>query len=163
MKLFYFENWLEKLINRDKNVSSTLLYKNHCGISCQLNDDTEIKKQTYKVISPFRIGKTINLDNNFGKEFRNTLQKASGNITLSEGFKESADKALIKCRPQSRKKIAIILGGCSSEYKVSLESAYAVISHINKEKYQPLLIDISSKGDWLKFNGDIVKITADTW
>lgn len=105
----------------------------------------------------------MNLDDDFGKEIKDTLQKAAENITTSKGFKESVDKELLKCCPQLRRKIAIIFGGNSSEYSVSLESAYAVISHINKEKYQPILIGISSKGDWFKFSGDIEKIIADTW
>ena len=35
----------------------------------------------------------------------------------------------------NKKKIGIIFGGCSPEYDVSLESAYSVITNINKEKY----------------------------
>ncbi|MFT4008202.1 MAG: D-alanine--D-serine ligase VanG [Lacrimispora sp.] len=73
------------------------------------------------------------------------------------------NKKLLKRCPQLRQNIAVIFGGCSSEYSVSLESAYAVISHMNKEKYTPILIGISSKGNWFKFDGDIEKITADTW
>lgn len=38
------------------------------------------------------------------------------------------------------KKIGIIFGGCSPEYEISLESAYSVISNINKEKYEVILI-----------------------
>lgn len=50
-------------------------------------------------------------------------------------------------------KIAVIFGGCSPEYKVSLASAYSVICHMDKEKYTPVLIGISSDGDWYKFDG----------
>ena len=35
---------------------------------------------------------------------------------------------------KSQKTIAVIFGGCSSEYSVSLQSAYAVISHMDREK-----------------------------
>ena len=49
------------------------------------------------------------------------------------------------------KKIAIIFGGCSPEYGVSLQSAYAVISHVNKEKYMPILIGITKQGNWFCF------------
>ena len=45
-----------------------------------------------------------------------------------------------------RKKIAIIFGGCSSEYEVSLQSAYAVITHIDQEKYEMVLIGIDQQG-----------------
>lgn len=62
-----------------------------------------------------------------------------------------------------RKKVAVIFGGCSSEYSVSLQSAYGVISNMDKEKYIPVLIGITSDGDWYKFEGNIEKIIADTW
>lgn len=62
-----------------------------------------------------------------------------------------------------KKNIAVIFGGASSEYGVSLESAYAVISHLNREKYHPVLIGISREGEWFYFTGDISKIQKDTW
>jgi len=62
-----------------------------------------------------------------------------------------------------RLNIAILFGGCSPEYGVSLQSAYSVIKHIDTEKCNPILIGISSKGDWYRFDGDIEKIADDTW
>lgn len=62
-----------------------------------------------------------------------------------------------------KKKVAVIFGGCSSEYTVSLQSAYAVISNMDKEKYIPILIGITSNGNWYKFEGNIEKIIADKW
>lgn len=62
-----------------------------------------------------------------------------------------------------KKKIAVIFGGCSQEYEVSLQSAYAVISHMDKTKYTPVLIGITKQGDWFFFHGDIEKIKSDTW
>lgn len=62
-----------------------------------------------------------------------------------------------------RLNIAILFGGCSSEYSVSLQSAYSVIKHIDNCKFVPILIGISSKGDWYRFDGDIEKIAKDTW
>lgn len=64
---------------------------------------------------------------------------------------------------KSQKTIAVIFGGCSSEYSVSLQSAYAVISHMDREKYTPVMIGISKEGNWFLFNGDIEKMTEDTW
>ncbi|MCI2161525.1 MAG: D-alanine--D-serine ligase VanG [Oscillospiraceae bacterium] len=60
-------------------------------------------------------------------------------------------------------KIAILFGGCSPEYSVSLQSAYSVINHIDTDRFIPILIGISSKGNWYQFNGDIEKIASDTW
>ena len=62
-----------------------------------------------------------------------------------------------------KKTIAVIFGGCSPEYGVSLQSAYAVIRHIDKEEYTPVLIGITRQGDWYCFDGDIEKIISDTW
>jgi len=62
-----------------------------------------------------------------------------------------------------KQNIAVLFGGCSPEYGVSLQSAYSVIKHIDTNKYNPVLIGISSKGDWYRFSGDIEKIAGDTW
>lgn len=61
------------------------------------------------------------------------------------------------------KKIGIIFGGCSPEYEISLESAYSVISNINKEKYEIILIGITKDGDWYKYEGDAENIKNNTW
>ena len=63
----------------------------------------------------------------------------------------------------NKKKIGVIFGGCSTEYNVSLESAYSVITNINKEKYDITLIGITKEGDWFKFEGDLENIKNDNW
>lgn len=63
----------------------------------------------------------------------------------------------------NKKKIAIIFGGCSPEYEVSLQSAYAVISHMDTQKYTPVLIGITKQGDWYYFSGNPENIPTDTW
>ena len=37
-------------------------------------------------------------------------------------------------------RVLILFGGCSTEYEVSLQSAYSVLSNINKEKYELILL-----------------------
>lgn len=64
---------------------------------------------------------------------------------------------------QTKKNIAIMFGGCSSEYGVSLESSSAVIRNLNREKYNPVLIGITREGEWFHFTGEVGKIAADTW
>lgn len=59
--------------------------------------------------------------------------------------------------------VAIIFGGCSPEYSVSLESAHAVVTHMDRTRYDPVLVGISQAGNWLYFTGDAEKIKADTW
>lgn len=59
--------------------------------------------------------------------------------------------------------IAILFGGCSPEYHVSLQSAHSVCAHLDTSRYDPLLVGISEKGQWFRFDGEIGKIAADTW
>ena len=59
--------------------------------------------------------------------------------------------------------VAILFGGCSSEYSVSLESAYAVISNMDRKKYTPVLVGITRDGTWFHFTGELQKIQNDTW
>ena len=59
--------------------------------------------------------------------------------------------------------IAIFFGGKSSEYPVSLESAYSVIRNLDQERYVPVPVGISKEGGWFYFTGDIQKIKNDTW
>lgn len=64
----------------------------------------------------------------------------------------------------NRKKIAILFGGHSTEYEVSLESAHAVITHIDKEKYELYLIGIDRHtGQWYWYRNDPEKIRNDSW
>lgn len=59
--------------------------------------------------------------------------------------------------------IAVFFGGHSSEYGVSLASAYAVIRNLDSNKYLPVPIGISKEGKWYYFTGDIEKIKTDRW
>lgn len=62
-----------------------------------------------------------------------------------------------------KKKIAVIFGGNSSEYKVSLQSAASVLENINTEKYQIIPIGITRAGEWFHYTGDYETIRNDTW
>ena len=44
-------------------------------------------------------------------------------------------------------KIAVIFGGCSSEYPVSLESAHSVIVNLDRDKYELVLLGITKGGE----------------
>ena len=59
--------------------------------------------------------------------------------------------------------IAVLFGGCSPEYEISLRSAYSVITHMDSAKYQPLLLGITQAGEWFHFVGAPAKILDDTW
>jgi len=62
-----------------------------------------------------------------------------------------------------KKKLAVIFGGYSSEYKISLHSAYSVLTNLNTEKYEIFPIGITEEGDWFCYYGDYQKIPSDTW
>lgn len=63
----------------------------------------------------------------------------------------------------SQLNIAVLFGGCSSEYSISLQSAHSVINHMDRDLYNPILIGISPEGGWFQFDGDPEKIAMDTW
>lgn len=60
-------------------------------------------------------------------------------------------------------RIAVLFGGCSAEYTVSLQSAYAVITHLDTHQYEPYLIGITPSGEWFHFSGALAKISENTW
>ena len=45
-----------------------------------------------------------------------------------------------------KKRIAVLFGGNSSEYEVSLQSASSVLENINREKYEVVPIGITRQG-----------------
>ena len=78
--------------------------------------------------------------------------------------KQSEINTSIKNGTEVKKlKIAILFGGNSPEYGVSLKSAYSVIAHIDEAKYEPILIGINKKGEWFYFFGEPEKIISDEW
>ena len=67
-----------------------------------------------------------------------------------------------------RKTIAVIFGGCSTEYEVSLQSAFAVLKglegrNLEHEKWEIIPIGITRKGDWYRYTGDYRKLQNETW
>lgn len=61
------------------------------------------------------------------------------------------------------KKIAVLFGGCSTEYEVSLESAYAVMTNMNMNKYELLPVGITRTGRWYLYEGPLERIPENTW
>lgn len=62
-----------------------------------------------------------------------------------------------------KKNIAIIFGGHSAEYEVSLQSAYAVLTHLDTNKFKIIPIGITKDGDWFYYAGDYEHIKKNTW
>lgn len=59
--------------------------------------------------------------------------------------------------------IAVLFGGCSSEYSVSLASAHSVICSLDRTRYNPIPVGITPSGSWFCFRGEPQKIQDDTW
>ena len=62
-----------------------------------------------------------------------------------------------------KKTIAVIFGGNSSEYEVSLQSAASVLENINREKYHIIPIGITREGEWYHYTGGAEKLTDNSW
>ena len=59
-------------------------------------------------------------------------------------------------------KIAVLFGGQSSEYPVSLMSVTSVLQNLNPA-YETYLVGITPDGIWYHYSGTIEEITADKW
>lgn len=62
-----------------------------------------------------------------------------------------------------KKKIAVIFGGKSTEYEVSLQSAFSVLDHIQLDRYDVFPVGISRNGNWYHYKGEYESISNDTW
>ena len=51
-------------------------------------------------------------------------------------------------------RVGVIFGGRSGEHEISLMSAASVIRVIDRNKYEVVLIGITRKGKWLKYDID---------
>ena len=60
-------------------------------------------------------------------------------------------------------KIAVIFGGYSSEYPVSLESAHSVIVNLDRDKYELVLLGITKGGEWFRYYGSPEALEDDSW
>lgn len=62
-----------------------------------------------------------------------------------------------------KKQLAVLFGGASSEYEVSLQSAAAVLEGIDHKKYEVLMVGITREGDWYRFFGPTAKVADGSW
>ena len=62
-----------------------------------------------------------------------------------------------------KKEIAVIFGGHSTEYEVSLQSAHSVLEHLDPEKYESYPVGITREGDWYHYQGAYEKIADNSW
>lgn len=59
--------------------------------------------------------------------------------------------------------VAVIFGGVSSEYSVSLRSARFVLENLDRERFDPLAVGITEDGRWYLYEGPVESIADDSW
>ena len=59
--------------------------------------------------------------------------------------------------------IAVIFGGKSPEYPVSLQSAFSILENLDTRKYTVIPIGITREGDWYRYNGEFGNILNNSW
>ncbi len=62
-----------------------------------------------------------------------------------------------------KKTIAVIFGGCSPEYGVSLHSAYSVLDSLDADSYDVVPVGITRGGDWFRYLGGYERIRDGSW
>lgn len=81
-----------------------------------------------------------------------------------EGIKIEAIEEIKEGGGQNgKKRIAVIFGGNSTEYEVSLQSACAVLENINTDRFDIFPIGITRDGDWYHYTGNRERISGNTW
>lgn len=63
----------------------------------------------------------------------------------------------------ARATVAVLFGGCSTEYGVSLQSAYSVIENLDGATYEVIPIGITRSGDWFRYDGPSERLLDDSW
>lgn len=61
------------------------------------------------------------------------------------------------------KTILVLFGGCSTEHPVSLQSAQAVLTHMDPARFAPLAVGITREGRWLYYAGSPARLTDESW
>lgn len=59
--------------------------------------------------------------------------------------------------------VAVVFGGCSTEHEISLQSACSVITNLDREKYDVILLGITFDGRWMLYTGEHGKIRDGSW
>ena len=59
--------------------------------------------------------------------------------------------------------IAVLFGGVSTEYIISLRSSFNIIQGLRSSGYEVICVGISKTGSWYRFDGDDQDILNDSW
>lgn len=63
----------------------------------------------------------------------------------------------------AKTELLCLFGGRSTEYEVSLRSAYSVICNLNKDKYNVHIAGVTKEGEFYLFEGNAEDIPTDRW
>jgi len=63
----------------------------------------------------------------------------------------------------SKKTVALLFGGVSSEHEVSCMSAASVLENIDKEKYDVVMLGITKSGNWFQYSGPVEALKKCEW
>lgn len=63
----------------------------------------------------------------------------------------------------SKLKVCVIFGGKSPEHDISLKSAKSVISNLDKDKYDIIMLGITKDGEWFNYTGTPDRLENDGW
>ncbi len=87
--------------------------------------------------------------------------------------REEAEKALRRAQnatsdkgeqsTMSKKTVAVLFGGRSSEHEVSRKSATMVINNVPADKYDTVMVGITKEGRWYLYEGDVSLIADGSW
>ena len=91
-----------------------------------------------------------------GKHVHGILKQLTSNCLGSFSYVEERNV-------MGKRTVAVIFGGYSPEYEVSLNSAYSIINAIDREKYEIILLGITRQGQWYIYSGDVESIPGDRW
>lgn len=67
------------------------------------------------------------------------------------------------CRSKNNKNILVLFGGCSTEHEVSLQSAAAVLEHMDPNQFRALPVGITKEGRWLRYLGPHAALPGGGW
>lgn len=60
-------------------------------------------------------------------------------------------------------RVAVIFGGNSTEYEISLQSAFSVLENLDPEKFDIIPLGITREGDWYRYYGKYEALPTNTW
>jgi D-alanine-D-alanine ligase len=71
------------------------------------------------------------------------------------------ETATPETEPRERIRVAILFGGRSSEHSISCATAGSVLRHLDRERFEPIVVGIAPSGAWTLWEGDPAALTLE--